>query len=373
MRATLPAADFANAVAALRPFVARTDAIPVLATYRVEAGGGHLSIQSNNLEQCASARVACEGVISPSCWPAWFVDAASRMRGDLTVTQDGSEIVLTGGGARYAAQTLPADQFPVFAPGLPEPIPVDRAELASILSYAATFTDRSALQVAPWMAGVFLERDGGELAAVGFNKKIFGRATMPWAGAFPPVILPFDAIEWLAKRGEQSVSVSASDVAIRFRCGDAELVSKVIEGPYPTYWKGNIPAPSACAARFDIGEALSSLKRLSSATAANPKLARSAVIHAWSGDDSLTFHAPQIGSETIRAEVRDPVRECGSIGSQLVAVLSALSALGVETAEFASASPLDMQIISSRPNLTTALAPLRIVPVNAEPEQIAAE
>lgn len=115
--ATIDQQVLTKALAAVSGALPRRSQIPILDTVLIEAGVASLTLTTTNLDQEASIQVAAvidqQGSLCIDAKPAMAI--MGRMKGDLTLTQDATNLNVIAGRARASHPTLPPEDFQKFS------------------------------------------------------------------------------------------------------------------------------------------------------------------------------------------------------------------------------------------------------------------
>jgi DNA polymerase III subunit beta len=158
----------------------------------------------------------------------------------LSVTLFGNELRIVCGRGKYALPTLPADDFPRFesrADGVT--FQWSAAELRACIE--KTRFAMSVDETRYYLNGIYFHAVGEELVAVATDGHMLSRKSVPLpaeASMMPGVILPRKTVAELLKflpDRDCEIEVTASANALRVRLGEAELITKLIDGTYPDY------------------------------------------------------------------------------------------------------------------------------------------
>ena len=131
-----------------------------------------------------------------------------------------------------------ANDFPPF-PEIEngETLNIAASELAFLAEKTlfATSTDSTRLS----LNGVFLEAKDGKISMVATDGHRLGRAAIDQEGAelSNGVIIPHKALQYILHmaKGDSTVEVRTSATHILFNTGSIQVISKLYEGPYPSY------------------------------------------------------------------------------------------------------------------------------------------
>ncbi|MEO1091725.1 MAG: DNA polymerase III subunit beta [Pseudomonadota bacterium] len=229
--------------------VERRTTIPILANIRLDAGEGRLGLVATDLEltlhEAAGADVLRAGALT---LPAHtFFDVVRKLPEASTVqiAQDveRAEAKVTAGRSVFELPTLPASDFPSMThDAFERSFRMTGAELVRLID--RTRFAMSTEEARYYLNGLHLHtlESGADavLRAVATDGHRLAKAEMPLpagAGGMPPIIVPRKAVGEIRKlvEGAEEVSVSLSTSKIQVRVGDAELVSRLIDGQFPDY------------------------------------------------------------------------------------------------------------------------------------------
>lgn len=229
--------------------VEKRSTIAVLANVKLEAKDGGVSLTATDMDIAITDKApATVGKMGATTVPAHMLyDIARKLPEGAQVefNTDGSgKLTIRSGQSRFSLGCLPVEDFPVMADGeLPHSFTLKSSECLSMVrkpSFAI-----STEETRYYLNGIYLHASGS-----GKNKMLRAVATdghrlarlelgLPaGAGDIPGVIVPRKAIYELQKllEGfEGDVQISLSDAKVRFTCGGAVLVSKLIDGNFPDY------------------------------------------------------------------------------------------------------------------------------------------
>ncbi len=243
MKITCTKENLKKALALTSRSIGGSSTLPILNNLLLKTGAGQLSISSTNLEIATRVRVGGQideqGEITvPAKTMTDFVSSMSGERvsletqgNDLLIKTDSSESVLKG---------LPAEDFPL----IPEIKPVlttkmDSLGLADGLSQVAFASAVSETQ--PELAGILLHFEGKELRLAATDRyRLAERVLFLDEPVKQPmkVIVPNRAVSELGRILSSEpglVEIQISENQILFRTGNAELISRLIEGQYVPY------------------------------------------------------------------------------------------------------------------------------------------
>ncbi len=229
--------------------VEKRGTIPILSHVKLEATADTLRLTATDMDIAVVEDVAAEvRDRGTATVPAHtFYEIVRKLPEGAQVeiaTEKGNKVVLRSGTSRFALASLPVDEFPVMAEGeLPYRFTLKSQECLSLLQKArfAISTEETRY----YLNGIYLHaavtKQSSVLRAVATDGHRLARievALPQGASEIPGVIIPRKTIHELMKlleEGGGEVNISLSDTKIRFACGSAVLVSKLIDGTFPDY------------------------------------------------------------------------------------------------------------------------------------------
>lgn len=230
--------------------VERRGTIPILANVKLEAGKDTLHLTATDMDIAVGERTPAS-VSEPgqTTVPAHtFYDIVRKLpdgaQVELTRMADSGKMVIRAGQSRFSLATLPVDEFPVMAEGeLPHRFTISAAECAALID--KTRFAVSTEETRYYLNGIYLHAAESQgipvLRAVATDGHRLARVEIALpAGAanIPGVIIPrktIGEIKKLLEDGVSQINISLSESKIRFECGNAVLVSKLIDGTFPDY------------------------------------------------------------------------------------------------------------------------------------------
>jgi DNA polymerase-3 subunit beta len=218
-------------------------ALPILNNILVIAENGVVKLQTTNLEVAVTtqirAKVESEGrYTANSRLLADYISALKNAKLTIETTNDGLSI--NSENAETVIKGLPADEFPVLPKVNPVsqtsiPTSVFRTALEEVIFAAANDEAR------PEISGVYLNIQGENmvLAATDSYRLSERRVTTinaPTQDA--QVILPARAAQEMLRIldvANDTINLELDDKQALLKCGDTEIVTRLIEGKYPEY------------------------------------------------------------------------------------------------------------------------------------------
>jgi len=249
MRLVIERSELLRALGHVTSVVERRTTIPILSNLLLKASGGQLEFKATDLEREVIERAPAE-VTTPGA-----VTVPAHMLHDIVrKLPDGAEIemvrdaererlALTSGQARFALQTLPAEDFPDLAAGeMTHEFLIAAVDLKKLLD--KTRFAISTEETRYYLNGIYLHPAGHAeptLRAVATDGHRLAQIELPrpaGVDGMPGVIIPRKTVHELYRLLEASdaeVRVGVSPSKVRFEIGTVTVTSKLIDGTFPDY------------------------------------------------------------------------------------------------------------------------------------------
>ena len=255
--------------------VAKSDAIPIMATALFEATGDRISIAATNTE--IVARTGCRGDIAVEGRAAIRVGlladilrklpagTALRFERDETTGQR----AMLYRRSRATLPTLSPEAFAVFEIGADAVVmEVAAPDLARLLSVPAWVA--KADHAYSFACGIHLHEAEGSIIGVAADGAVLSRVSASREGAcvLPPVTVPLRSCAEIVKLaqavGGGTVTLRATDRALSVEADGTVLTTKLIECQFPDYRRiiPDDPQPCAAVAYGDLSAALDRVRLL---------------------------------------------------------------------------------------------------------------
>jgi DNA polymerase-3 subunit beta len=230
MKLTIQRVDLARVITNVGRVVEARNTIPILSNVLLTASADGLRVTGTDLDIVATDTVAAS-VSKPGavCVNAKLLaDIAKKAGGEITLSTDKGQLIVTSGRSRFALGALAADDFPSLDGGsYTASFDIDLSSLFAPVSFAI-----STEETRYYLNGIFLHVIDGNVVAVATDGHRLARNRGPEVPAFEGVIVPRKTVGLLPKG---TVSVSVSSQKIRIDAGDFSLTSKLIDGTFPDY------------------------------------------------------------------------------------------------------------------------------------------
>jgi DNA polymerase-3 subunit beta len=254
---------------AVSGIVERRHTLPILANVVLEQKDGRLYVTATDLEMQITATTELAGKEGQA------TTVAARKLQDLlralpdastlNVEATGNRMTVRAGRSRFNLQTLPAADYPRISVGTEQlqSLSLPQKDLRRLLRLAEFAMAQQDIRY--YLNGMLLVVDGATLQAVATDGHRLSWASLPVEGSYnrQEVILPRKTVLELAKLLEDVDDPVTLDILAnqaRFRFGNVELVSKVVDGKFPDY---NRVIPTSHSRAFELArtELLAALQR----------------------------------------------------------------------------------------------------------------
>lgn len=251
MKLLLERSVLLKALSHVQSVVERRGTIPILANVKIMAEGNQVSLTATDMDIAVVEKIDAQvDVAGGATIPAHMLYEIVRKLPDgsqieFEVKAGDSKATIKSGKSRFTLSVLSSDDFPVMAEGdLPHSFTITAAECEALVE--KTRFAVSTEETRYYLNGVYLhaaDDDGTQvLRAVATDGHRLARmqiALPDGAAEIPGVIIPRKTIGELFKlvqeNGVEHVEIALSENKIRFVCGSAIIVSKLIDGTFPDY------------------------------------------------------------------------------------------------------------------------------------------
>ena len=355
---------------AVSGIVERRHTLPILANVLLEQRDGSLYVTATDLEMQITAHSQMPGKDgqSTTVGARKLQDLLRALPDDSTLNIDvgNNKMTVRAGRSRFNLQTLAASDYPRIGVAteqlqtlsLPQK---DLRSLFKLVEFAMAQQD-----IRYYLNGMLLVVDKGSLQAVATDGHRLSWASIGVAGVTDgemrrqEVILPRKTVLELCKLltdSDDPVTVDILANQVRFRFGNVELVSKVVDGKFPDFNRV-IPVGHAKHIELDRLELLAALQR--AAILSNEKFRGVRIVL---GADQLKIICTN--SEQEEAEEELPVAYKGDpldIGFNITYLVDALSNLSVGRVNFAfgDANSSALVTMPERDDYKYVVMPMRI-------------
>src|SRR4029450_13418828 len=229
---------------AVAGIVERRHTLPILANVLLEQKDGRLHVTATDLEMqiTAVAELAGKDGQSTTVGARKLQDLLRALPDDAlgNVDATGSKMTVKAGGSRFNLQTLAAGDYPRISLGTEQlqTLSLPQKDFRSLLKLAEFAMAQQDIRY--YLNGMLLVIDKGSLQAVATDGHRLSWASIAVAGDYTrqEVILPRKTVLELSKLltdDDAPVTIDILANQVRFRFGNVELGSKVVEGKFPCY------------------------------------------------------------------------------------------------------------------------------------------
>lgn len=339
--------------------------LPILSNILFRTEGNRLLVAATNLEVAATyyvgGKVAKQGSITlPARLVTEFV--SSLPKGVVDISVKGTSMTLKSGNYSSIISGVDAEEFPEL-PAIEENQAVTYSVEAHEFKQAVqqTIITTSNDSTRPVLTGVFWHSVDGKLLLAGTDGyRLAERELMPTKSEIAAIVPAPSLQEVLRTLGENidEVEVLFDDTQVRFRVGEAEIISRLIDGKYPDY-RQLIPKESETIVTVDSGE-FGRIVKIAGLFAR--ETGGSVNIKADAEAQSVSIHsiASELGENTSSADAK--VTADGMITLNSRYITEALSVLEGETIEFRFSGKLSPCVLSAsgkKSNYTHLIMPLK--------------
>lgn len=250
MKFSIERAHLLKALSHVQSVVERRGTIPILSNIRMDVQGGMLRMTATDMDiavvESVSANIVEEGAITVPAHTFYEIIRKLPDGSDVEMAKSDKDakVTIKSGQSKFSLSSLPVDDFPVMEQGeMPHNFTLSAAECEVLVD--KTRFAISTEETRYYLNGIYLhaaESDGTSvLRAVATDGHRLARIEVglpDGAADIPGVIIPRKTVGELNKLIEgrvENVEISLSDTKVKFVCGDAVLVSKLIDGTFPDY------------------------------------------------------------------------------------------------------------------------------------------
>jgi DNA polymerase-3 subunit beta len=372
MRLVIERGELLRALGHVTSVVERRTTIPILSNVLIRASGQTLELKATDLEreviEEARAEVGAPGAVTV---PAHMLHDIVRKlpegsQVELRRDAEKDRLTLAAGQARFALQTLGAEDFPDLNAGeLGHTFEIAAGDLKRLLD--KTRFAISTEETRYYLNGIYLHTAESNkkpmLRAVATDGHRLAQAELPLpkgADGMPGVIIPRKTVHELHRLIEASsdtVTVGVSPAKVRFEIGTVTLTSKLIDGTFPDYGRV-IPQGNDKELKVSNAEFMSAVDRVSTIASERGRAVKLNI-----GRDKLVLSVnnPEGGSATEELPVAYTAAPL-EIGFNARYLLDIASQLEGEEARFLLADPGSPTMIKDGGDDTAlyVLMPMRV-------------
>ncbi len=225
---------------------------PILANVLIEKNNDEISFLASDLEIQINTRshiTTSEGEVATTVSVRKLFDLLNSLDAadEVSLSIEDETLVVRSGRSRFVLQTLPAQDYPKISIPQEWDLEVELTQEQLKKMFSMTSFSMANQDVRYFLNGMLFVFEQNMMRTVSTDGHRLAHAAQEIAGldANSEVIVPRKTIIELQKlldESEAPVRISVCSTQIRFRFGDVDLVSKLVEGKFPDY-KRVIPAP----------------------------------------------------------------------------------------------------------------------------------
>lgn len=326
--------------------------LPILNNVLIRVDENKVSLTTTNLDMAVVSFLPAAGckngvVTVPARLIAEFV--SNLPRGEIVeITAEGEKVEIKAGGYTSSINGAPADDFPE----LPE---IEEGKVVKFVIGVDEFKDGLAqVMVAvsndttrPALTGVYFNtfEDGLYLAATD-GYRLAERKILKGAGAEVMAIVPAPSLRTvMGLLGDEATEIEIlfDETQVRFRLGEVEVTSKLIDGSFPDY-RQLIPKET----EIKVGLPRDELTRVTKLAALFAKEVGGSVVcetTVENGAFSIASVANELGKN--KSEIETEVKSDGKVTLNSRFLLDALNVVGGKDVSFGFSNKLDPVVLRS--------------------------
>jgi len=274
MKLTILKDNLAKGLSLVSRAVSSRSTLPVLNNVLLMTDGSRLRLSATNLTVAITcwleANVEADGVTTVPAKTLSDVAATIASGDSVSLTLEKDTLTLKASASRTAIKGIPADEFPLIPRGdAPEGAAVEIEVAALRDAIRKTIFCAAADDARPILTGVLFHALSGQgtfAATDGFRLSVArvpvsGESLDPASGGVK-VIIPAETLAHLDRvldDGTVTLRVPHNQNQIIFTAEAVELVSQLVEGPFPNY-EQVIPKTSSLVAEVNAAELLTAVK-----------------------------------------------------------------------------------------------------------------
>ena len=230
---------------AVTGIVEKRHTLPILSNVLLERKENRLRLVATDLEiqirtECETGKGGGDQNLTVSARKLQDILRSLPDGMDVTLDATNNRLQVKADKSRFNLQTLPAADFPLLGDAGPAlaRVRVEQKELRELLLLVQFAMAQQDIRY--YLNGMLLVLEGAEMKVVATDghRLSFATGRIEKQAEKREVILPRKAVLELARllgEGEEAVDIEIYANQVRFRFGDVELTTKVIDGKFPDY------------------------------------------------------------------------------------------------------------------------------------------
>lgn len=350
MKLSVTQENLSQALAAASRVASTKTQLPILGNILLRTDGSRLLVAATNLEiaatQYVGAKITTHGSITvPAKLIAEFVHSLAKGTVELSVQE--TRLLISSGGSKSIINGIAADDFPEL-PVINEETAVSYAISTDDFKQAVTQTVLTASSDAtrPVLTGVYWHSHEGFLylaATDGYrlSEKRLMKTTSELAAIIPTASL--QEVLRLISDDVQEIDVLFDETQVKFRIGESEVTSRLIDGNFPPY-RELIPSSSETSVTISKAEFVR-ITKITSLFARDS--GGSITLTASQEGNTLALHsiASELGENT--SETPAEVTADGQVTLNSRYLIDALGVMGGDTVEFRFSGKLSPCVLTT--------------------------
>ena len=339
--------------------------LPILNNVLLRTEGNRLLVAATNLEIATTCYVGAK-VTKPGelTLPARLVSefVSSLPKGTIDISSKGTNLTLSSGKFSSVMTGVDAAEFPEL-PSIDEKEAVTYTIAVPDFKQAVTQTviTSSADTTRPVLTGVYWRSLDGELYLAGTDGYRLAERRLVSTKSEIQAIVPSSSLHEVLKTLSDSVDeveLLFDDTQVRFRVGEVEITSRLIDGNYPDY-RQLIPKESETVIEVKTDE-FARIVKIAGLFARDS--GGSITLTADADTQQLSIHsiASELGENTSSADAK--ITASGQVTLNSRYISDALSVLDGDTIQFrfsGKLSPCVLTAVEKSPNYTHIIMPLK--------------
>jgi DNA polymerase-3 subunit beta len=357
--------NLARALSAVGRVASSKTGLPILSNILLRTEGNRLLVAATNLEIAATyhigAKVVKQGSITlPARLVGEFV--SSLPKGTVELSTKGAHMTLTSGSYTSVINGVEADEFPEL-PAIDESESVQYSIAAHDFKQAVTQTvvTSSSDATRPVLTGVYWHSvDGALYLAATDGYRLAERRLLETKSEIAAIVPTSSLQEVLRTLSDNvdEVEVLFDNTQVRFRVGEAEITSRLIDGNYPDY-RQLIPKESETTVALAADD-FARIVKIAGLFARESGGSITLTANAEKQELSIHSIASELGENTSNAAAK--ITASGQVTLNSRYISEALTVLDGSTIEFrfsGKLSPCVLTVVEKQPNYTHIIMPLK--------------
>lgn len=339
--------------------------LPVLGNILLRTDGSRLLIAATNLEiastQYIGAKITSPGSITvPAKLVAEFV--SSLPRGTIEISVQTTRMTISSGQYKSIINGVDADEFPEL-PAIDEKSAVQYILSAADFKQAVSQTviTTSSDTTRPVLTGVYWHSVDSKLCLAATDGYRLAERQLVDTDSQVAAIIPASTLHEVIRTmvdGDDEVDVLFDETQVRFRVGDSEITSRLIDGNYPDY-RQLVPK----SAETDVTISTSDLLRTAKIAALFARSSGGSITlsaDADTGKLAINSIASELGENTSEVDVK--VTASGEVTLNSRYLIEALGVIDADEISFSfngKLSPIVLRSTTKKPNYFHIIMPLK--------------